>query len=72
MAPYLLFFISFKVKAQEKSSTEKFSSNVTVVIKLSNVNDNKPKFKNSTYSYEFKDKVPMGSVIGIVQVYNSY
>lgn len=56
--------ISFDVQAR---STFHLPDHVTVVVNISDVNDNKPVFSNGTYSFTIAENAATGATVGQVK-----
>ena len=59
----LPFSMSFQVIAKETLSSEKYSSNVTVVVNLKDRNDNSPLFVKPFYNVTLKEELPPGTPV---------
>lgn len=57
-----------QIVVTETGTAEKFSDNATVLLTLINVNDNEPKFQQSSYNYTFAEEIPAGSFIAKITV----
>ena len=66
---YNEFVILFsKVFANESETIEKLSGFAIVEVDLININDNEPKFNQSSYNFTYDEEIPVGFVIGTVKV----
>lgn len=57
---------SFKVFANESESEERLSGFAIVEVDLININDNEPKFNQSSYNFTYDEEIHEGFVIGTV------
>ena len=55
--------MSFQVIAEETLSSEKYSSNVTVVVNVKDRNDNSPLFVKPFYNVTLKEELPPGTPV---------
>ncbi|OTF81020.1 protocadherin Fat 4-like protein, partial [Euroglyphus maynei] len=51
----------FKIKARDMSSINTFNSSVPVIIEITDVNDNSPKFNEDRYGLELPESLPPGT-----------
>ena len=54
--------------ANESETSEKLSGFAIVEVDLININDNEPKFNQSSYNFTYDEEIPVGFVIGTVMV----
>lgn len=64
--------LCFKVFANESESEERLSGFAIVEVDLININDNEPKFNQSSYNFTYDEEIHEGFVIGIVVVRIGY
>ena len=60
--------LCFKVFANESESEERLSGFAIVEVDLININDNEPKFNQSSYNFTYDEEIHEGFVIGTVMV----
>ena len=60
--------LHFQVIATETDSVEKFSANQTIVVNITNINDNDPIFNESLYSFSVNETALPGTPLGQITV----
>jgi len=65
---WLLTIFVFQIVVTETGTAEKFSDNATVLLTLINVNDNEPKFQQSSYNYTFNEEILTKTFIARITV----
>ncbi|KAL5018962.1 hypothetical protein ScPMuIL_004684 [Solemya velum] len=59
--------IQFVIVAREKYTKENHSSNVTVTVNITNMNDNTPVFTDSSYTFSIPENSDNGTAVGQIQ-----
>jgi hypothetical protein len=57
-----------QVIATETDSIEKYSVNKTVIVNITNINDNDPMFNKSQYNFTVNEGDSVGTVLGQIMV----
>ena len=60
--------LHFQVIATETDSVEKFSANQTIVVNITNINDNDPIFNETLYSFSVNETALLGTPLGQITV----
>ena len=61
--------MSRQVTAQETSTAERYESNATVVINITDVNDHNPKCSKDVYKVTVDENRPNGTFVSEVRLY---
>ena len=56
-------YFMFQVFARETQTVEKYSSNVTVIVKVEDRNDNSPRFDKPFYEVTVDEELPIGTLV---------
>lgn len=54
--------------ATETDSDEKYSVNQTIIVNITNINDNDPVFNESQYNFTVAEGAAVGAVLGTISV----